>query len=578
MSIKTKVAWGVAFLFALIIAIGGIGIYYLKVQAANSMNVLSDNYESIQYTNNIIQNCDSLYIDSTKATSRIEYNLRLQEQNITEIGEPELTGSLRKSFEKLKVAGITVENVSELRQLALSLQGLNMSAIVKKNDLAQQTAEKASTYLIIASTLCALIAFTFIINFPGYIANPIVQLTRSIKAIANKDYEERLHFDRRDEFEELAEAFNQMAEKLDEFEHSSLANILFEKKRIETIINRMSDPVLGLDEARKVMFANDEALSLLNLQRMELIDHYAPDVAVHNDLLRNLIRENLPPDKSSHLLKVVVHGKENYFSKEVTQIQYTPTGERHAVNIGQVILLKNITPYKELDLAKTNFIATISHELKTPIASLQMGTQLLLDNRVGNLNVEQHNIAQTLHDEVARLSKITHTLLDLSQVETGQIRLNLQPVNAQEIIHASIEAVKFQAERKHIQLEWVTRKDVPLMWADIEKTTWVVVNLLTNAIRFSPEGEKVLMKLEYENNLIKISVQDHGLGIEPAYQEKIFEKFYQVPGTASGTGLGLAICKEFIEAQDGIIQVESKPGQGSTFTIQLKKFEKVESV
>lgn len=576
MSIKTKVAWGVAFLFSLIITIGGIGIYYLKSQAANSMNVLSDNYESIQYTNHIIQNCDSLYIDSANAILRVEYYLHLQEQNITEDGEPELTSTLRRSFEKLKVAGITVDNVAEMRRLALSLQGLNMNAIVKKNDLAQQTAEKASTYLIIASTLCALIAFTFIINFPGYIANPIVQLTRSIKAIANKDYEERLHFDRKDEFEELAEAFNQMAEKLDEFEHSSLANILFEKKRIETIINRMSDPVLGLDETRKVVFANDEALSLLNLQRMELIDHYAPDVAVHNDLLRNLIRENLPTDKSSNLLKVVLQGKENYFSKEVTQIQYTPTGERDIVNIGQVILLKNITPYKELDLAKTNFIATISHELKTPIASLQMGTQLLLDNRVGNLNEEQQNIVQSLHDEVVRLNKITHTLLDLSQVETGQIKLNLQSINAQEIIHAAMEAVKFQAERKHIQLECVTRPDVPMMRADFEKTTWVVVNLLTNAIRFSPEREKVLLKLEYENNLIKISVRDHGLGIEPAYQEKIFEKFYQVPGTASGTGLGLAICKEFIEAQGGTIHVESKLGQGSTFTIQLMEFFKLE--
>ena len=106
-----------------------------------------------------------------------------------------------------------------------------MQAIVKKNQMTQETASKASTYVIIVVTVFSLIAFTFIVNFPGYVANPIVQLTQSIKSIAEKNYEERLHFNRKDEFEELAEAFNQMAEKLDEYEHSNLAGILFEKKR-----------------------------------------------------------------------------------------------------------------------------------------------------------------------------------------------------------------------------------------------------------------------------------------------------------------------------------------------------------
>src|SRR4029077_6877119 len=137
---------------------------------------------------------------------------------------------------------------------SLAIQKLNMQAIVKKNELTQTTAGNASTYLIIIGTVCVLCTFTFIVNFPGYVADPIVQLTNSIKSIANKDYEERLHFDRKDEFEELADVFNAMAEKLDEYEHSSLAKILFEKKRIETIINRMTDPIVGLDENSMVVF------------------------------------------------------------------------------------------------------------------------------------------------------------------------------------------------------------------------------------------------------------------------------------------------------------------------------------
>ena len=121
-------------------------------------------------------------------------------------------------------------------------------------------------YIIV--TMFSLIAFTFIMNFPGYIADPIVQLTQSIKSIARKNYEERLHFDRKDEFEELAEAFNQMAEKLDEYEHSNLAGILFEKKRIETIINRMSDPVIGLENRKKLSLQMIRRCYYLTLRRI----------------------------------------------------------------------------------------------------------------------------------------------------------------------------------------------------------------------------------------------------------------------------------------------------------------------
>ncbi|AYB29667.1 ATP-binding protein [Chryseolinea soli] len=569
MSIKIKVAWGVIFLFLVIVTIGGLGLYYLEALSNDSENILTDNYETLEYTKSIVENCDSLKIDSVKALKAMEANLKLQEANVTEKGERELTLALRVAFERLKNTTLGDSNIVRIRSICLAIQDMNMKAIIRKNEVTQKTATKASTYLIIIGSICTLAAFTFIINFPGYIANPIVQLTSSIKSIARKNYEERLHFDRKDEFEELAEAFNQMAEKLDEYEHSNLAKILFEKKRIETIINRMTDPVIGLDEHDKVIFANEPALNLLNLSSADVMDRYAPDVAVNNDLFRSLIRHN-PPAESA-LIKAVVGGKENYFSKESITIHHTPTGETDTMKIGQVILLKNITSYKELDLAKTNFIATISHELKTPIASLQMCTRLLQDKRVGTLNEEQHNIIHTLEDEVTRLSKITNELLDLSQVETGNIKLNIRKADAGDIIHLAEEAVKFQAERKHVAITVEPFNDIPSLQADLDKTTWVLVNFLTNAIRYSPENETVTVRCKSENGAIIFSVEDHGPGIEEKYLNRIFEKFFQVPGTPSGTGLGLAISKEFIEAQGGKIKVESHIGKGSVFSFELLK-------
>jgi two-component system, NtrC family, sensor histidine kinase KinB len=330
----------------------------------------------------------------------------------------------------------------------------------------------------------------------------------------------------------------------------------------------MNDPVIGLDEKNRVVFANDQALNLLNLLGKDIIDRYAPDIAVSNDLFRSLIRQNGQAEKTN-LVKAVINGKENYFSKETISINYTATGEKDSVMIGHVILLKNITSYKELDLAKTNFIATISHALKTPIASLQMCAKLLQDSRVGTLNDEQNNIVTTLSDEVLRLSKITNELLDLSQVETGNIKLDFRKTMPSEIIDRAMQAVKFHAERKNIQLVVDSIISKQSIRADVDKTTWVLVNLLTNAIRHSPQGGKVSISCVTENGLVLFSVADHGPGIDQKYVSRIFEKFYQVPGTPTGTGLGLAISKEFIEAQGGEIHVESVFGEGSVFSFRL---------
>jgi len=567
MKIKAKVTLGVLFLFALMLALGGLAIFSLNSLSKDSRNILVANYESLEYTKRIIENTDSLRIDSASAIAAIEYNLQKQELNLTEPDERKITSQLRSAFERIKNLGLTEGDIVQLRTLSLEIQDLNMQAIIRKNGISRRTAENATTYLMVIGSICAIAAFTFIVNFPGYVANPFVQLTRSIKSIANKNYEERLDFDRKDEFQELAEAFNQMASKLDEYEHSNLAKVLFEKKRIETIINRMTDPVIGVDESARIIFANDQASELLHLDRSRMVGQYAPDVALHNDLLRSLISDS--QTGKNPIIKAVIQGKENFFSKEAVSVAIQPTGEKEQVDIGTVILLKNITPYKELDQAKTNFIATISHELKTPIASLQMCVKLLRDPRVGSVNAEQDNVIQTLHDEVIRLSKLVSELLDLSQVETGNIKLNIQRVNPADVITRALEAVKFQADRKHIAINHTLPSAGLTIQADADKTTWILVNLLTNAIRYSPENGHVVVTCAFENGAVQFSVTDEGPGIDNIYLSRIFEKFFQVPGTPSGTGLGLAISREFIEAQGGEIHVESTVGKGSVFSFTL---------
>jgi signal transduction histidine kinase len=180
--------------------------------------------------------------------------------------------------------------------------------------------------------------------------------------------------DRKDEFGDLANAFNTMAERLDEYEHSNLSKILFEKRRAEAVINSLKDASIGIDNKGTVLFANQQALQLLNLKEQDIIGQNQEEIKRRNDLFRFLINE-----QNSIPFKIVVDGKENYFTKEIIEL----TNENQKA--GQVIVLKNITPFKELDVAKTNFIATVSHELKTPLASSDFSLKLLEDERVGTL-------------------------------------------------------------------------------------------------------------------------------------------------------------------------------------------------
>jgi signal transduction histidine kinase len=560
--IKIKLALGLTFMFIFIVLIGGVGLYAIGKLKDQSKTMFKANYESIVYAKDMEQALDMYEAKDPNALPKFETNLKLQENNITEIGEQAATDDVRAMFEKLKKGDTASMQLRDVRAGLYKISELNLNAIVRKGNELERTADDADIYLAIIVTLGVLISFTFLFNFPGYIANPVKELTEGIKQIANKNYSQRIYLEKSDEFGELAEAFNTMAAKLNEYDNSSLAKLMFEKKRIDTIINNMKDPIIGFDEKKNVLFVNSVGLSVLNIKEGDIIGKYAPDVALKNDLLRTLIGSN----GSSTPLKIYADNKESYFTKEVLKI----IAEGNP--IGEVIMLKNITQYKELDLAKTNFIATISHELKTPISSIKMSLKLLEDTRVGALNEEQKKLTANIKDDTQRLLAITGELLDLTQVETGNIQLQKQSVEPRLITDYAYNALKVQAEQKKLHIITNIAEGLPKVNCDLEKTAWVLVNFLSNAIRYSPEGEKILMEVKLDASNVVFSVQDFGIGIDPRYKDKVFERFYKIPNIErekSSTGLGLAISREFITAQGGKIWVDSEIGKGSVFYFSL---------
>ncbi len=562
MKLKTKLRLALTFLFAVIVLLGSLGAWYLKKLSGEAQEILKDNYISLEYVRNM-RNVIDENAWKNEDILLFESNLVKQEQNLTEIGELETTQQLRSHFNVFRQTRDSSRIHLINKQLA-KISDVNMQAIVRKNAQVKKTADEVYSYMVLIATVCALVAFSFIINFPNTISEPIQQLTEGLREIGRKNYESRLVVERKDEFGEMAQAFNQMAKKLDEYEHSNLARMIFEKRRTETIINQMNDAIVGLDEKNNLLFINSVASELLGLDIRLIVGRYAPDVALKNDLLRTLLND----ETSTKPLKIFANERESYFTKETFEVK------NEDQRIGRVVILKNITPFHDLDQAKTNFIATVSHELKTPISSIKMSLKLLQDERVGALNEEQKNLLTHIRDDSQRLLSITGELLDLSQVETGNIQLNLVAVAPRELVEMSLNAVRFVAEQKQISLRINLLPALPAIQADLDKTAWVLMNFLSNAIRHSPEKSviEISAKVYEDQKQVEFSVQDEGKGIESKYQQRIFDRYFQVPTNGqskTGTGLGLAISKEFIDAQNGHIGVESELGSGSRFWFQL---------
>ncbi|MGI9583791.1 ATP-binding protein [Chryseobacterium sp. RRHN12] len=568
MKLKTKLTLGVGLLFLLIVLLSVIGSVYINKLKSDTEKILTANYNSLEFSKNMFLALDNISTDSTVAIADFQKNNKLQEKNLTEFGEKEATQNLNLHFNSyLKAPDTNKEKL--IREDLAKIMSLNMKGIERKSDIAIITAENATFWIVSLGTVCFLIAFILLFNLPQTIAEPINQLTFSIKQIADKNYSERVHFKGSEEFNSLADSFNSMAEKLQEYESSTLSKQLMDKKRIETLVNNMHDAVIGLDENHFIYMINDEALKITNLHKEEIIGKTAHEVAVNNDLMRELLKNIDHPVKDP--IKIVRDNKENYFEQDIIPINIVKTGEKEKKYIGKVILLRNITPFKELDFAKTNFIATISHELKTPISAIKMGVQLLGNQKFGALNEQQQELLKSINEDGQRLLDITGELLNLSQVESGNIRLTVEKCSPKEIVQAAVKNVEKLAEQKNISIstEYLL-EDSDAVTADFDKTVWVMNNFLTNAVKHSFQDESIKIVVEKLDSFIQFSIIDTGSGIDEKYHRQIFDRYFQVPGEhQNGTGLGLAISKNFIEKQHGEIGVKSSLNNGSTFYFRL---------
>lgn len=462
--------------------------------------------------------------------------------------------------------------------VALSVISLQiLTATEPTSPVADYGLTRALTLLLLFGALSIAIGVWMLVRLPDSVNRPFQELTQAINEIANHNYDVALGLAGSQTMVQLSANFNRMACRLRDYHNSSISKLRESKQYIETIIDSIDEPIICIDKQLTLYFINSEALDILNLRREDAVGKSAQETAMRNDLLRRLLvgmdghKEQENEEKKTEPLKIYADNKESYFQVKYLPVRMTDH-EGSIKESGTVIMLKNITEFHKLDVAKTTFISTISHELKTPISAILMSQQLLADNRVGGLNPEQKELSDSIRENGERLLSITGELLNMTQVESGVLQLKPHITRPIELIDYAIKANQVQADKFHINIEVDYPKEkISKLYVDSEKIAWVLTNLLSNAIRYSSENDRVIIgALQQDEHHVRLYVQDFGRGIDPRYHESIFERYFRVPGTKiQGSGLGLSISRDFVEAHNGTLTVESELGKGSKFIVTL---------
>lgn len=584
MNLKTKITLGFLALLLLLVGLGGYAFFTVQRLERGSRNTLRANLYSVQLGQGMLRALDQMGQPRAAAAGLRQFRQSLTREagNITEPGEKELVDSLTQNLADYEQRAAPDSarpgrpaELQLLRRQTLRMVELNLLALTDKNDSANASATRASQYLLAFVGLSVLLALLLVLSVPEAAVAPLRQLLVSIEHATAQDFTATIPAESHDEFGRVAGAFNRMLVQLKDFRTSTTAELITERNRAAGIVNSLDEGLLLLDENRQILLVNPVASQLLGLPAEQLVGRPAAEAARQNDLLRELLRplDGSPrrPGAEAPLLTITQQGEEAYFRLDVQDLVTFNAALDKMEFVGQILALRNVSDFKRLDQVKSNFLATVSHELKTPLSSMNINLRLLQDERLPA--DERQRITQSIRQETQRLQRMVTELLDVSRLDAGAgIQLDLRPTSLPDLIRYATDTVRAQLDDKQLQLQVELPDDLPLVRADVEKTTWVLINLLANAIRYSPAGEPLTVRVQLTGGQAQVSVRDHGPGIAAEHHERIFQRFAQIPdktGYRGGSGLGLSIAREFISSQNGRLWVDSELGAGSTFSFTL---------
>lgn len=392
------------------------------------------------------------------------------------------------------------------------------------------------------------------------IARPLTELTASARAIRGGDYGRSVPLQSRGELGELATAFNQMRTEL----ANRVAQLEDNNEQMSTVLGGMVEGVLAVDAQRHVLLANRACRSLLGIASSEVAGRSLLEV-VRNGEIDAAVTIALTNDKTHELEITLIGPPRRVISVFATRFVSGPTS-------GAVVVLHDITELRRLEHLRREFVANVSHELKTPLASIKAYAETL---RMGAINDSDHNLGfvDRISEQAEQLNRLIVDLLHLARVEAGQEAFQFTRVDVASVVDRCVAQVKQLAEQKGIALR-ITAPSEPLaVWADSDGVFTILSNLVGNALKYTPSKGEVEVCWHRQDDNVVLEVRDTGIGIAPEDQQRIFERFYRVHKARSrelgGTGLGLAIVKHLAQSFGGSVSLTSQVNSGSTFRVAL---------
>lgn len=459
----------------------------------------------------------------------------------------------------------------KLKAKCFDLLGTNQDAILALDKRVGEMSNRSMLIVIATSVIAMLLSVVTAIQFTRSILTPAEKLTQTVRRIAQGNLNQKIDISTDDEIGELSREFNKMTERLRHYEEMNIAQLIAEKKKSEAIVTSIAEPIIVTTRDDRLLLMNQAAADMLGVRSVEWQGKAISEVvedAYWVEILRSDSVKRKQFKTEDVLLTLVKDKKTLYFHPHQTTI----TDERGEVQ-GVVTVFQDVTRFKNLDQLKSDFIATVSHELRTPLTSLNMSLDIFSNEVLGPINERQRDLLVSAREDSERLTKLVKELLELARLESGQYKIVKEPINVRELVETGLKPVRLPLREKQIEVEVHIDPALPELYGDAQHLSWVLTNLISNALRYTDPGGKVTIDVHQENGDILFTVTDTGRGIPKDALQTIFEKFVQIKQSSDSTpgsvGLGLAIAKQVVEAHGGHIWVESHENKGSTFYFRI---------
>ena len=472
-----------------------------------------------------------------------------------------LEGSTAESRETLS-NDIPVMNTAESIKGA---DGTVSGVIYIRADLSSvySTMQEARMIFIQAMAIAVLISVLISFFITNSITDPINDLTEKAERMASGDFSQQIDVRSNDEIGRLAEMFNMLRQELD----NKITETINEKSKLETILRYMVDGLIALDLDGDIVHINPAAKALLDISDDEINEGLD-----FTGILQRFGKKDITDGIKKVISRDVISEIAVYRGK-IISVRYARFMDDDENDIGVIMLLQDITEQQKLDQMQKDFVANVSHELRTPITTIKSYTETLLDGAVEDPDMRR-NFLTVIDEEAERMTHLVKDLLQLSRLDKDREKLNRQETDMNKLLAKCAQKVMLTAQAKQQTVECNINEDEPLnVFVDIDRIQQVILNILTNSIKYTPEGGRITITSGLEGSAARIVISDTGIGISQAEIGRIFERFYRVDKARSramgGTGLGLSIAKNIVEAHHGTISAESVEGKGTSVTVLL---------